>query len=141
MNANLLAFDYGRKHVGVARALNGLAEPITTVATETVFSWLDIFFKENKTEALVVGLSEHQMAYESKKFGLSLGQRYQLPVYGQDETLSSFETRKKLAQAGQKQSKLRAKIDHKVAASFLQEFIDTYDTLAQVPQDATIFRL
>lgn len=137
---HLLAIDYGRSHTGLAIATTPLPEPIATVSTHKVQQHITHLIDKHHIQAIVLGISENQMAKETRQFAATLT-HFNLPLYLQDETLSSLETRQKLAQAGIKKSKRESKIDHLVAASILQAFIDTYDsldTLDDLPKPATI---
>ena len=131
-DTTLLCFDYGRVHVGVAVSAGVLADALETVKLEDFFSWAEQIIKDKGVQALVVGVSENIMAKESVAFAKDLKKHFKLPVYLHDETLSSYETRKKLAQSGMRKSKREKKIDHYVAASILQDFLDSYENLDQV---------
>ena len=122
--ATLLGLDYGQKHLGVALALGPLAEPLQLLPTASAFPQIQLIH-QYQVDAIVIGLSEGQMAHTTHRFGQELQQATGLPVYYQDETLSSQETRLKLAQSGQKKSIREGKIDHLVAAAILQDYLDS----------------
>jgi putative holliday junction resolvase len=105
-------------------ATTSLAEPLETVPVEKAEEVIGKLIEEQEIEALVIGLSEGKMAGESRDFGVRLGQVFKLPVYFQDETLSSLETRQRMAIAGKRQKVREGKIDHLVAAQILQDFLD-----------------
>jgi len=123
---NLLGIDYGRKHTGIAVATTFVAEPLEVVLTKNVVERIKQYLKEYQIDAIVVGLSENEMGTEIKDFVASLRQDITVPLYFQDETLSSQDSRRQLAQMGVKRSKRQAKTDHYAAATILQDFIDTH---------------
>lgn len=138
MNTHLLAIDFGTKHLGLAVATSPIADPLETVSIDHFWQKLDRLLEEYTVTAIVIGMSENKMAKHIQDFAREVHQHTALPIYFQDETLSSQETRMTLSKLGAKQKKLRNKIDHLVAASILQEFIDTYAALDQVPIAATM---
>lgn len=123
---NYLGLDYGEKHLGYALALGPLAEPLQTIPTASAFAILPQIIDKFHLTAIVIGLSEGPMAAKTKAFGHQLHQTTGLPVVYHDETLSSHETRLKLAKSGAKKSKKEAKIDHLVAAAILQDYLDSH---------------
>ena len=73
-------------------------------------------------------MSEGKMAFKIIQFSKLLKQQLNVPTEFHDETLSSFETRKKLAQAGAKKKKRESKIDHFVAAAILDDYLDSHNS-------------
>jgi putative holliday junction resolvase len=122
---NLLAIDYGLKFTGLALARSPLAEPLYTIKTDDLEKTLDQLIHEHQIQGLVVGISEGQMAKITQQKANQLAAKYSLKLFFQDETLTSYETRKQVAQAKFKKKKREAKIDHLVAAVLLQEFLDS----------------
>lgn len=119
-----LCVDYGVSHCGIAIGINGLAEPLKTVSTESVFHYLREYITEYKPSKIVIGLSEGEMAVKTKKFASLVSTQFNLQVVFEDETLSSQEVRQEIAQSRMKKSKREAKIDHMVAAKILQDYLD-----------------
>jgi putative Holliday junction resolvase len=103
MNAprTLLAFDYGRRRVGVAcgNTLLREAQPLRTIAAEgsARFDHIQRLIKEWQPDALVVGVpfhpdgAEHEITLAARKFARQLNGRYHLPVHEVDERYSSVE--------------------------------------------------
>ena len=103
MNAprTLLAFDYGRRRVGVAcgNTLLREAQPLRTIAAEgsARFDHIQRLIKEWQPDALVVGVpfhpdgAEHDITLAARKFARQLNGRYHLPVHEVDERYSSVE--------------------------------------------------
>lgn len=128
---NLLCIDYGDQHVGLAVAATTLAEPLKTVPLNQALSFITGAIKQFNVSALVFGISEGAMAEKTRSFAATIEAATHLPVHFQDETLSSYDTRLHVAQAGVKRSKREQKIDHLVAATILQDFLDTHPNLLQ----------
>ncbi len=120
-----LAIDYGRAYVGLALATTSIAEPLQTVPTSQAFKSIESLIAKHSITHIIVGLSEGTMAQETRQFGESIHQTTKIPVIYQDETLSSYETRLKSAQAKLKKSRREAKQDHFVAAAILQDYLDS----------------
>lgn len=123
---NLLCVDYGDKHVGLAVATTPLAEPLQTVLLQNAPLMIKTYVDQYKVQALVFGLSEGAMAQKTRIFAQKIKEATKLPIYFQDETLSSYDTRVQIAQAGSKRTKREKKIDHLVAATILQDFLDSH---------------
>jgi putative Holliday junction resolvase len=97
-----LAFDYGRKRIGVAtgQPLTATTTPLDTVSVkQNKPDWEHItrLIEEWQPELLLVGLpmnmdgTEHEMSRAARRFANQLNGRYQLPVELVDERLSSIE--------------------------------------------------
>jgi putative transcription antitermination factor YqgF len=135
-----LGIDYGEIHIGLAFADSSLAQPLETIQRHLALDQIQHLIHKLRIQALVVGISEHHMAQHTQRFAQQLHHLTHLPIYYQDETLSSYTTRVKIAQARAKKSRRQQKIDHLVAAQILQDFLDEYD-LANLPKPATIEKI
>lgn len=136
MKANTyLAFDFGRKHIGVAvgRSASRLAQALDTVAARNELpDWDHItrLIEEWQPCALVVGLplnmddTENDMTRAAKKFGNRLRARYNLPVHMVDERLTSVAAKNVLIEAGVPQKQHKSKLDRLAAQTILQAFLD-----------------
>lgn len=122
-----LGIDFGLVHLGLALADGSLAEPLTekTYRTQSeALVFLTRICREQAIEALVFGLPEGSLAEKIKFFAQQLADLTHLPVYFQDETLSTVEAQAKLFAAGAPQAKRRR--DHRAAAALiLQDYLDT----------------
>ena len=129
----ILGVDFGERHIGLAIAINGLAEPLSIVEVED----LDAAAKkivgvcqQEKIKEIVVGLpldSEGRVgpaAIGAKRFGQKLGRETGLKIIFWDETLTSEEALSKMIEAGRRQKK-RRKLDDISAAIILQEYLDS----------------
>ncbi|OGV91355.1 hypothetical protein A3A66_02960 [Microgenomates group bacterium RIFCSPLOWO2_01_FULL_46_13] len=119
----LLGVDFGLKRVGLALARGELAEPWKVVELKKAVGEIARGADREGIEAIVVGLSEGAMARATREFARDINKKVGLPVFFQDETLSSQEMKEKLRQLPLK--KRRGAIDHYVAAAVLQDFIDS----------------
>jgi len=96
----LLAFDFGHRRIGVAigQTLTGTASALTVVPVASKPDWQVIggIISEWKPAALVVGLplgddgGETDMSKDARRFGRQLEGRYGIPIFFEDERLTSF---------------------------------------------------
>lgn len=122
---NYLSIDYGQKRIGIARSLGWLAEPVEIVPqNEHAVERIEALCKEFQIEEIVCGLSEGEMAEETKVFADSVKNKLNLPIHFMDETMSSKEVEKMIRSSGKKMKDRQAPIDHYAAAHILQQFLD-----------------
>ncbi len=102
-----LCFDFGNKKIGAAvgQTITATASPLQTIRSINQNPDWDIISKliqEWRPTGLVVGISKQADGSDNPitprmlKFCRQLEGRYQLPVYQQDETLSTFEAKQLL---------------------------------------------
>ncbi len=117
-----LGIDYGTVRVGTAISYASLAEPLQIIPNNAqLFSNLEQIIKTHRVKQIVVGLSENQMAEKTRAFALALQEKTALPLFFNDETLSSYQIHQFIRQH---QLKRRPEIDHLSAAIILQNFLD-----------------
>lgn len=132
-----LAFDYGKKRIGVAvgQDLTQSANALSTLTTRNQTPpWEDITALINtwQPQAFVVGLpynqdgSEHEITRAARRFGNQLQGRYNLPVYWVDERLTSFEAESILIQRNSRITK--DDIDMVAAQLILQSWFEQQNT-------------
>jgi putative Holliday junction resolvase len=103
----ILGFDFGYKKIGVAvgETLTVTASPLQTIRSinqSPDWQIISKLIKEWRPSGLVVGVSRQADGSDNPvtpriiKFCNQLEGRYQLPVYKQDETLSTFEAKQML---------------------------------------------
>jgi len=128
-----LAIDYGTRRTGLA-----ICDP-----SETIVSPLSVLdsrkgllekilnvIKNENVGAIVVGLplnmddSKGSQAQLSEKFGEQLKKVIQIPLYFQDERLSSFAAEEKLAPAQFTRGKKKKRLDAIAAAQILENYIE-----------------
>lgn len=122
----ILAIDYGRKRVGLAISYATLAEPYKILLfSPQIFTQIKQICDQEMIEKVVVGLSEAQMAQETKQFAKKLQNVIVQPITFVDETLSTQLAEKKVRESNMKRSKKIAAKDHFAAAEFLQDYLDS----------------
>lgn len=105
----LLAFDFGHRRIGVAvgQTLTGSANALAVVSVASKPDWHAIqgLIDEWKPVALVVGLplaadgGETGMSEDARRFGRRLEGRYGVPVWFEDERLTSFSAEQRFVEA------------------------------------------
>ena len=134
-----LGFDYGKKRIGVAtgQELTRTASRLTTVINRQNHpDWdkLDQLLKEWKPDALVVGIPVHmdgkpnEITDEVKRFCQDLAQRYNLPVYNEDERLSSYAAEALMKENNIDPIKHKQQLDQFAAQLILQCWLDKPET-------------
>lgn len=129
---NILAVDFGLKHVGLAISEGELAEPYGELINDNRLSeQLQKICRKNSINTVVFGLPEGKLVPIIKQFALkfqsiSAGRRSlkDIKIVFQDETLTSEEAKIKMVQS-RKKLKKRQKEKHIVAACLiLQDYLD-----------------
>lgn len=134
-----MAFDYGRKRIGVAvgSRLSGRAQPIASVEhqeAEPDWAAIEALVREWQPARMIVGLPgtldghETEMSSAARAFGRALGERLQLPVELVDEQLTSAAAREELREAraqGRKRQRVKkADIDPVAARLILETWLN-----------------
>lgn len=132
-----LGFDFGHKKIGVAvgQTSTKTASPLTTLrAVKQQPDWQGIqkLITEWQPVGLVVGISRQQDGTDNPvtpqmlKFCRQLQGRFNLPVYQQDETLSTFEAKQLLFdEVNVNATKLWQVQDQLAAQLILQTWLNT----------------
>ena len=131
----ILGIDYGDVRIGLALTdpLKIIASPFRTIQNRNndfIIKELDFIINEKKIETLVIGLPiglNNQETIQTKKVRLfaDLIKILGIPIYFQDERLSSISAKKSLMIQNIKTGSNKSMIDKAAAAIFLQQFIDT----------------
>lgn len=133
----VLGFDCGSKRIGLAfgQAVTRTATPLAVVANGVAGpDWgpIDAAVREWQPHAFVVGLpltmdgGEQPASALARRFAQRLGERYALPVYEQDERLTSVEASRRFAQArrdGTRRAKHAASLDAIAAQVIVENFL------------------
>lgn len=130
----LLGVDFGTKRMGVAygQVVTGTASPLQPVAArDGIPDWpaLDALFSEWQPEAVVVGLplnmddTESELSQLARKFGRRLQARYRLPVFMQDERLSSRAARAELGAVFERRKGRLPSLDSTAAVLILESWL------------------
>ncbi len=131
---NFLSIDYGTKRIGLAFNVATLAEPLLVldnqlsnqqdIVTDQAVEEIIKICAERKINEIVLGLSEAQMAVKIQAFAKILQARLGLPLTLVDETLSSHEVKRRMAEASFSLKKRQGPIDHYSAALILEDFLE-----------------
>ena len=133
-----LGFDFGTKKIGVAvgQTATATASPLQTIRSINQNPDWEIISKliqEWRPAGLVVGISKQADGSDNPitprmlKFCRQLEGRYQLPVYQQDETLSTFEAKQMLFdEVSVNASRLWEVQDQLAAQLILQSWLNDY---------------
>jgi putative Holliday junction resolvase len=129
----LLCIDYGDKRTGLAICDGDeiLASPLGVIeGQKNLHDEILKIAKENQVEGFVFGLplnmdgSEGDRAAMTRKFADAIKVKTALPIFFQDERLSTYAAGEKLSQSGLTHKQKKNKIDAIAAAEILKTFID-----------------
>ncbi|HAL45891.1 MAG: hypothetical protein A2Y12_05900 [Planctomycetes bacterium GWF2_42_9] len=128
-----LCIDLGDKRTGIA-ICDGqeiLASPLLVLeGCKNLYEEILKIAKENQVDGFVFGLplnmdgTEGDRAVMARKFAEQIKTKSSLPIFFQDERLSTFSAGAKLAQTGLTHKKKKNKIDAIAAAEILKTFLD-----------------
>lgn len=136
MHEVVIGLDYGRKRIGVAGCWASLVEPLEIIentgipADPAVLQQVIAVFRREQATRIVVGLSEGEMAAETRIFAQALEQALLpqiLPIEYFDETLSSQDADRRLRESGAPLKKRRSRTDHYAAATMLEEWVEAQE--------------
>lgn len=130
-----LAFDFGLARIGVAQgdAEVGIGHPLCTLAVQGKAQYLaaiEALVSGWQPRQLAVGIpvhmdgTEHETTLLCRRFAQRLQRRFQLPVYGVDERLSSVMAESLLAEAQVFGRKQKAVLDQVAAQAILYTFFE-----------------
>jgi len=128
-----LAIDYGSKRTGLAVCDAGetIASPYDVLhGQKDLVPRIGRVVASENIEAIVLGLplnmddSEGPQARKVRAFAKELQSHISVPVYFQDERLSSFAAEQKLAEIGLSKDKKLERLDALAAAEILQAFLE-----------------
>jgi putative holliday junction resolvase len=129
-NARIVALDIGAKRIGVASAnvVARLASPDKTLeVTENVFEDILQLLAEQTAAALVLGLPRGMQGQDTaqtktvEEFGKELKQKITIPLFWQDEAMTSRLSEEQLKAT--KKSYQKGDIDALAAAYILEDFL------------------
>ncbi len=132
-----IGLDLGTKTLGIAVSdkTETIASAITTLRfsennPEEALDDLTKIIDEYKVEAIVIGLPKNMnnslgfAAERTRNFVKILNDTYDIPVYEQDERLSSVTANNVLLQADISRKKRKSKVDTVAATVILQNYLD-----------------
>lgn len=123
----ILGIDYGRSKVGLAITEGKLADPLKVIRykdQDSLVKQIKSEVEKNEIEKIVVGISENQIAKESKEFSTILAKKINIPIENFDETLSTHDANLMSIQSGMKRKKRRQMEDAFAASVMLQSYLD-----------------
>jgi len=145
MSLPLLALDIGGKRIGVAVSDRlGISCRGVTCLFRNDSGWprqVKKLMLEYGSKGVVVGLpknmdgSEGSQAEDCRSAADELAQTTDLPIFFQDERLSTWTAKERLFAQGLNEKKMRLKLDQTAAAVFLEDFIAAHPEL--LPQKTT----
>jgi len=133
IRAPIVALDLGRKRVGIAVS-DALSISITRLAALPRTNWkqmlrdVDELVRRFDAQTVVIGLplrlngSVGDSAFEARRVAQKFAQSLAVPVYLQDERLTSAEAEQTLRQEGHSHDKIAALVDSEAAAVILRDF-------------------
>ncbi len=124
MDMKYLGVDYGTKKTGIAISdeEGSFAFPKDIVATENLFEYLDVIFKQEDIEAIVIGQSlatngeENELAQKVQNIGKKIEEKTGKNIFFIREDFSSVEAHRYQTKKGNR--------DDSAAAIILQRFLD-----------------
>jgi len=135
----VLAIDFGAKRIGTAisDALGITVRPVETIrrsSAERDIARLKSLVEELEAEAVVFGLplrmdgTQGDAATAAMKFAERLKSRIAVPLFTQDERLTSYEAEQMMIERGYDRSKRRARSDEFAAMIILQDYLSRTGT-------------
>lgn len=143
IEGRIIAIDPGTKRCGIAvcdefRVTTRPLPFIERTSWKKLLSKISEIVSEFDAKALVIGLplesdgSESEMSQEARsmarKFALSLA----IPVYLQDERVTSYEAKRRLWESGVDLKDARKQVDSEAAAIILADFLDRTNAEARM---------
>ena len=128
----VLAIDLGARRIGLAVSdeLRFTARPLPAIRRTNQFTaHLAALCRELEVSAIVIGLplrmdgSEGEAAQRARAAAEEIGQATGLPVYLQDERLTTREAAEELREAGFRGDALRQRLDSAAALIILRDFL------------------
>ena len=132
----VIGFDFGLKRIGLAtgQTITGTATPLVTLqAVNQAPDWVSIaaHIQQWTPDALIVGIpylldgSESDLTRAARNFSKQLEQRFQLPVYTIDESLSSYAAETHLKEDLKITKHNKQEVDKMAAALIVQSWLNS----------------
>lgn len=134
-SGRILALDLGMKRIGVAVSdeLQFTVRPVCVLERagwKKVLKQIIALLAEFDAAALVLGLpyntdgSESEMSAEARKLAQNFSLSIAVPVFLQDERLTSYDATGYLRKSGVSEQEIRKRVDSQAAAMILSDFIE-----------------
>jgi putative Holliday junction resolvase len=150
ISAPVVALDLGEKRVGIAVS-DALSISITRLAALPRTNWKQMLRDVNHlvrrfdAQTVVIGLplrlngSAGNSALEARRVAQKFAQSLAVPVYLQDERLSSAEAEQNLRQEGHRREKIAGLVDSEAAAIILRDFLEgSQERILVSPSEQTL---
>jgi len=145
-SGRLLALDLGMKHIGVAVSdeLQFTVRPVCVLERKSwkkLLKQIIAYLDEFDAVGLVLGLplntdeSESEMSVEARRLARNFSLSVNVPVFLQDERLTSYEAKGYLTKLGLSQKEIWDRVDSEAAAIILSDFIELRNQLKQNKQN------
>lgn len=138
-NLTCLGFDFGMKRIGVAVGQSFLktAKPLDTLAAEKGepdWNKVEQLIKQWQAAVIVVGIpynmdgTEQNTTHAARAFANQLRKRFDCPVHGVDERLTTQAARQMVFEQGGKRALDKAQIDSVAAQIILESWMNEHDS-------------
>ena len=138
MEGNILSFDFGEKRIGIAigNSITKTSHPLETINTDKNterYRLIELLLKTWEPVKLVIGypLNEDgtlsKMSLLAKKFGMKLGNKYNIPIVMIDERFTSSEADLELKKFEKNFKKRKIVIDQIAAMIILDSFFQNFN--------------
>ncbi len=138
----LLALDLGTKRIGVAVSdeLQFTVRPVCVIerkAWKKILKQIIALIEEFDAVGLVLGLpynfdgSESEMSAEARRLARNFSLSLTIPVFPQDERVSSYAAKGFLWKSGVSEKEARKRVDSEAAAIILSDFITLRNQLLE----------
>lgn len=145
----LLALDLGRKRVGVAvsdesRLVVSPLAPLYRTNWKQLLRDVTLTLRSFDARGLVIGLplnmdgSEGPAAEEARRLAGNFEKSLDVPVYLQDERLTSRAAQEQLRAAGRSEAEVRALLDSESAAIILRDFLARCGSSEDSTEDSSL---
>ena len=142
----LLALDLGMKHIGVAVSdeLQFTVRPVCVLERRSwkkLLKQITAFLDDFDAVGLVLGLpynsdgSESEMSLEARRLARNFSLSIDVPVFLQDERLTSYEAKGYLTKLGLSEKEIWERVDSEAAAIILSDFLNLRSELKKNRQD------
>ncbi len=132
----VIGFDFGLKRIGLAtgQTITGTASPLATLnSVNQSPDWpgIESRIREWRPDALIVGIpylldgTASEMTRAAIDFSRELEQRFELPVFTIDESLSSYAAEEQLKQSMKLAKHNKHEIDKMAAAVIVQSWLNS----------------
>jgi putative Holliday junction resolvase len=145
----VIALDLGAKRVGVAIS-DRLLISINRLDALPRTNWkqllrdVEYLIRHYDAQTVVIGLplklngSDGDAAIETRRLAANFARSLSVPVYLQDERLTSVEAEQNLRLAGHNREQISAHVDSEAAAIILGDFLGSGHARTRIPSDISL---